>query len=153
MQKQSRPLGVSIIANFCIVAGILGIVGIALSSTGAVKASGVRAVSLAESLYILVTGYGLRKAKGWAWTISIIGIFIGFATGTYAIIFNISPITGSISNQVGTAEAGVVTNIIIISIVTIFVIEIIILYYLYRPHVKAYFGKTTPRSASPTTLR
>jgi hypothetical protein len=41
----------------------------------------------------------------------------------------------------------VVTNIIITSIVTIFVIEIIILYYLYRPRVKAYFGKTTPRSA------
>jgi len=108
-------------------------------------------VSLAESLYILVTGYGLRKAKGWVWTISIIGIFIGFATGTYAIIFNIVPITGSISTQVGSAD--VVTNIIIISIVTIFVIEIIILYYPYRPHVKAYFGKTTPRSASPTTLR
>jgi hypothetical protein len=153
MQKQSRPPGVSIIANFYIVAGILGIVGIALSSTGAFKASGVSAVSLAESLYILVTGYGLRKAKGWAWTISIIGIFIGFATGTYTILFNILPITGSISNQFGTAEAGVVTNIIITSIVTIFVIEIIILYHLYRPRVKAYFGKTTPRSASPTTLR
>jgi hypothetical protein len=151
MQKQSRPLGVSIIANFYIIAGIIGIVGIALSTTGAVKASSVTAVSLAESLYILVTGYGLRKAKGWAWTISIIGIFIGFATGTYAIIFNLVPIIRSISNQVGTAEASMVINIIIISIVIIFAIEIIILYYLYRPHVKAYFGKTTPRSAAPTT--
>jgi hypothetical protein len=151
MQKQSRPLGVSIIANFYIIAGIIGIVGIALSTTGAVKASSVTAVSLAESLYILVTGYGLRKAKGWAWTISIIGIFIGFATGTYAIIFNLVPITRSISNQVGTAEASMVINIIIISIVIIFAIEIIILYYLYRPHVKAYFGKTTPRSVAPTS--
>ena len=72
------------------------------------KASGVGAVSLAESLYILVTGYGLRKGKGWAWTISIIGIFIGFATITYAIIFNLVPITGSIGNQVGSATAGLV---------------------------------------------
>jgi hypothetical protein len=97
MQKQSRPLGVSIIANFYIVAGIIGIVGISLATTGAVKTSGVGAVSLAESLYILVTGYGLRKGKGWARTLSIIGIFIGFATGTYAIIFNLVPITGSIN--------------------------------------------------------
>ena len=133
MQKQSRPLGVSIITNFYIIAGIIGIVGISLSATSAIKAPGVSALSLAESLYILVTGYGLRKAKGWAWTISIIGIFIGFATGTYAIIFNLVPITGSISNQVGSAEAGMVINIIIISIVMIFVIEIIILYYFYRP--------------------
>ena len=32
-----------------------------------------------------------------------------------------------------------VINIIIINIVMIFAIEIIILYYLYRPHVKPYF--------------
>src|SRR6266487_2528185 len=150
MQKQSRPLGISIVANFYIIAGIIGIVGISLSATSATKAPGVGALSLAESLYILVTGYGLRKAIAWAWTIAIIGIFIGFATGTYAIIFNLLPMTGSISNQLG-AEAGVVINIIIISIVMIFAIEIIILYYFYRPHVKAYFGKTTPRSPLPTS--
>ena len=151
MQKQSRPFGVSIIANFCIIAGILGIIGFTLSATSAIKAPGISALSLAGSLYILVTGYGLRKAKGWAWTIAIIGIFIGFATGTYAIIFNLVPIISSISNQVGRAEAGVVKNMVIISIVVIFAIEIIILYYLFRPHVKAYFGKTTPRSASSTS--
>jgi hypothetical protein len=151
MQKQSRLLGISIIANFYIIAGIIGIAGISLSATSATKAPGVSALSLAESLYILVTGYGLRKAKAWAWTIAIIGIFIGFATGTYAIIFNLLPMTGSISNQLGAAEADVVINIIIISIVMIFAIEILILYYFYRPHVKAYFGKTTPRSGSHTS--
>ena len=151
MQKQTRPVGISIVANFYIIEGIIGIVGISLSATSATKAPGVGALSLAESLYILVTGYGLRKAIAWAWTIAIIGIFIGFATGTYAIIFNLLPMTGSITNQLGAAEAGVVINIIIISIVMIFAIEIIILYYFYRPHVKAYFGKTTPRSGSHTS--
>src|SRR5205809_953522 len=111
MQKQTRPVGISIVANFYIIAGIIGIVGISLSATSATKA--LSALSLG-SLYILVTGYGLRKAKAWAWTIAIIGIFIGFATGTYAIIFNLLPMTGSISNQLGAAEAGVVINIIII---------------------------------------
>jgi hypothetical protein len=151
MQKQSRPFGVSIIANFCIITGILGIIGFTLSATSAIKAPGISALSLAGSRYILVTGYGLRKAKGWAWTIAIIGIFIGFATGTYAIIFNLIAIIDSIRNQVGIAEAGVVINIVIISIVVIFAIEVIILYYLYRPHVKAYLGKTTPRSTLPNS--
>lgn len=68
MQKQSRPLGISIIANFYIIAGIIGIVGISLSATSATKAPDVGALSLAESLYILVTGYGLRKAIALAWT-------------------------------------------------------------------------------------
>jgi hypothetical protein len=150
LQKQSRPFGVSIIANFWIIACILGIIGFTLSATSAIKTPGINALSLAGSLYIPVTGYGLRKAKGWAWTIAIIGIFIGFATGIYAIIFNLVPITGSISNQVGRAMAGVMINIIIISIVVIFAIEIIILYYLYSPNVKTYLGKKTPTSASPT---
>ena len=130
MQKQTRPVGISIVANFYIIAGIIGIVGISLSATSATKAPGVSALSLG-SLYILVTGYGLRKAIAWAWTIAIIGIFIGFATGTYAIIFNLLPMTGSISNQLGAAEAGVVINIIIISTVIIFAIEIILLCYLH----------------------
>ena len=66
MQKQTRPVGISIVANFYIIAGIIGIVGISLSATSATKAPGASALSLAESLYILVTGYGLRKAKAWA---------------------------------------------------------------------------------------
>ena len=54
MQEQPRPHGVSIIANLYIIAGILGIIGITLSATIAIKAPSVSAVSLAESLYILV---------------------------------------------------------------------------------------------------
>ena len=97
---------------------------------------------------MLVVGYGLRKGKAWAWTMSIIGILIGFATTSYSIYFTTLPFIGVIGNQVGfTAYAGIIVDVIIISIIVFVSIELIILYYLYRPHVKAYFGKTTPSSS------
>ena len=83
---------------------------------------------------------------------SIIGILIGFATTSYAIYFTTLPVIGVISNQAGfTASAGIIVDIIITTIIVFVGIELVILYYLYRPHVKAYFGNTTRRSASPTT--
>ena len=160
MQKLSRPLGVSIIANFGIILGIIGLLGVVIVSVGGVNmantvagsrantAAGSGAVGLEDALYILVVGYGLRKGKAWAWTMSIIGILIGFATTSYSIYFTTLPVIGVIGNQVGlTAYAGIIADVIIISIIVFVSIELIILYYLYRPHVKAYFGKTTPSSS------
>jgi hypothetical protein len=151
MQTQARPRGVGILAYFYIIGSIIGIVLGALSVSGAVKESGSTVLSLAASVYTLVAGYGLRKGKGWGWTISVIGIFIGFAMGTYAIIFTLVPSITSISNQVGSDVAGMLINIIIIVTIISFGIEVLILYYLYRPHVKTYFGKAAPKSSSPYT--
>jgi hypothetical protein len=69
-----------------------------------------------------VVAYGLLKGRPWAWTLTVI----------------ISIIT-------------IVLNVITIAILSILsIINIvfsgIILYYLYRPHVKVYFGKTTSSS-------
>jgi len=160
MQKLSRPLGVSIIANFGIILGIIGLLGVVIVSVGGVNmantvassrvntAVGSGSVGLEVALYILVVGYGLRKGNAWAWTMSIIGILIGFATTSYSIYFTTLPVIGVIGNQVGlTAYAGIIADVIIISIIVFVSIELIILYYLYRPHVKAYFGKTTPSSS------
>jgi hypothetical protein len=160
MQKLSRPLGVSIIANFSIILGIIGLFAVIAVSVGGVNTANTVANSrvntaassgaggLEEALYLLVVGYGLRKGKAWAWTMAIIGILIGFATTSYAIYFTALPVIGVISNQVGlTAYAGILVDIIITSIIVFVSIELIILYYLYRPHVKAYFGKTTPSSS------
>ena len=96
MQKVSRPLGVSIIANFSIILGIIGLLAVVAVSIGvntvntatsirSNTAYGSGALGLENALYILVVGFGLRKGKAWAWTMSIIGILIGFATTGYAI--------------------------------------------------------------------
>ena len=80
------------------------------------------AISLALGVAYLVMAFGLWKGKGWAWTISTIVLFIGI------VIDMISLPRRSVGD-------------IVSSIVSI-AINAVILYYLFRPHVKAYFGKT-----------
>jgi len=65
----------------------------------------------------LVMAYGLWIGKRWAWTITMILSFIGIALGAISIV------TGNIA---------AIFNLII---------NAIVLYYLYRPHVKVFFGK------------
>jgi hypothetical protein len=85
--------------------------------------------------------YVLLKGKGWAWTITIILIIIGIA------IQIVSTSVGSVlvgfhnTNNVSSGIAGSIIGI---------AINIVILYYLYRPHVKAYFGKA--QQQPPTTV-
>jgi hypothetical protein len=76
------------------------------------------AVLVAIAVVSFVVAYGLLKGKGWAWTVSIILSII-------SIVWNaITLITA--------ANFGGIISIIISGI---------IIYYLFRPHVKAYFGK------------
>jgi hypothetical protein len=81
-------------------------------------------VLLALAIVSFVVAYGLLKGLGWAWTVTVILSII-------SIVFNaISIATGNI--------------VAIISII----ISGIIIYYLYRPHVKAYFGKGVSKSST-----
>ena len=70
--------------------------------------------------------YGLLKGRGWAWTVTIILSII-------SIVWNAITIATA-------ANFGGIISIII---------DAIIIYYLYRPHVKAYFGKAVRTDASP----
>jgi len=65
----------------------------------------------------LVVAYGLWKGKRWAWTITLVLSFIGIALGLASIA------TGTI-----------------VSIWPV-IINAIVIYYLYRPNVKAFFGR------------
>jgi uncharacterized membrane protein (DUF2068 family) len=65
----------------------------------------------------LVVAYGLWKGKKWAWTITLVLSLIGIALGLASVV------TGSI-----VAIWPVIINAIVI-------------YYLYRPNVKAFFGR------------
>jgi uncharacterized membrane protein (DUF2068 family) len=112
MQQKQRPLGVTIIAILTIIGGI------ALLSIGAVLfVIGIGVVLVVLGIAYLVMAYGLWKGKGWAWTITL-------------IISVISIIVGIASIATGTFAA-------IIHII----INAVVIYYLYRPNVKAFFGK------------
>lgn len=117
MQQKQRPLGVTIIAILMIISGI------ALLSTGAILlVVGIGVVPIVLGIASFVMAYGLWKGKGWAWTITLILSVISIISAIVSIVFH---------------GYGAIINIII---------NAVIIYYLYRPNVKAYFGK----APSPT---
>jgi hypothetical protein len=85
------------------------------------------AVLVAIAIVSFVVAYGLLKGKGWAWTLSI--------------ILSIISIVWNAITLVTAANYGGIISIIISGI---------ILYYLFRPHVKAYFGKGVSPSRPAT---
>jgi uncharacterized membrane protein (DUF2068 family) len=78
---------------------------------------GLGAVLVAIGIGYFVVSYGLLKGKGWAWSITLILSYIGIALGIASII------------------AGNFFSIINM------IINIVIIWYLYRPQIKAFFGK------------
>lgn len=72
---------------------------------------------VALGIAYLVMAYGLWRGKRWAWTITMILSLIGIAVGTVSIV------SGNLA-----------------AIFTL-IINGIVLYYLYRPQVKVFFGK------------
>lgn len=82
-------------------------------------------VLVAIAIVSFIVAYGLLKGKGWAWTV--------------AIILSIISIVWNVITLVTAANYGGIISIIISGI---------ILYYLFRPHVKAYFGKGVSPSPS-----
>lgn len=144
---KSRPTGVTIIGILTIIGGILMLgSGIALAAIAAVVPNptsmhdqisgldsqipsmipanylGIASLSIGSIFIIigiisLIVAYGLFKAKKWAWTINVGLSIFNIVIGVVSIV------TGNVGSIVGIAISG------------------IILYYLYRPHVKAYFGK------------
>lgn len=137
----SRPTGVTIIAALNVISGIvmiLGGIGLAAASTilptmttldpnagGQMALAGLlggAGIAIGGILIILgiisfIVAWGLLKGKPWAWTVTI-------------ILSIISAVMGAISLAGG--NFGSIVNIIIAGV---------IIYYMYRPHVKAYFGK------------
>jgi hypothetical protein len=160
---KSRPTGVTIIAILSIIGGVIMLFGgIALLAAGIILPSippsafqngnltidgnltgsgmplsgippsffggvaiAIGGVLIAIGIVSFIVAYGLLKGMGWAWTVTIILSII-------SIVLNaISIATGNIGGIVSIIISG------------------IILYYLYRPHVKAYFGKAVRTDATP----
>jgi uncharacterized membrane protein (DUF2068 family) len=110
--SKHRPLGVTIIAVLAVISGV------AYGASGAVLlVVGIGFALIAISIAYFVMAYGLWNGKRWAWTITLILSGIG-------IILSIA--------SVAAGSVGAVFNIIINGV---------IIYYLYRPNVKAFFGK------------
>lgn len=125
-QQQQDQQELQSAAELQALAQFLGGVGIAIG-----------AIVLAVGVGYLVVSYGLLKGKGWAWIITviltIIAIAVQIVSGITASMFNASFI-----DDTNSFVTGIIAQIVGIAI------NGVILYYLYRPNVKAFFGKSQP---------
>jgi hypothetical protein len=80
--------------------------------------AGIGGVLIAVGIGYLVVSYGLLKGKGWAWSVTLILSFIGI------VICIVSIVAGNFF---------AIINLII---------NIWIIWYLYKSHVKVFFGKS-----------
>ena len=142
MLKPQRPTGITILAVLDILGGILALLlgallaaaggsGV-LSSVGYGNLSGL--VSIAGGFLVVVgalailVGWGMWSGKGWAWVAALILAALG--------------VIGGLGSLVVGRFSGVVSLII----------DVLILWYLFRPHVKAYFGRGQPAMPPMTTM-
>jgi len=125
-QEQQDQQELQSAAELQALAQFLGGVGIAIG-----------AIVLAVGIGYLIVSYGLLKGKEWAWIITviltIIAIAVQIASGITASMFNASFI-----DDTNSFVTGIIAQIVGIAI------NGVILYYLYRPNVKAFFGKSQP---------
>jgi len=133
-----RPFGVTILAVLAIIEalgcfGMAALVGalFAMIEASVPEASGmfagigliVTAIAAIVGLIYLLIAWGLWTGQGWAWIVTLIFTILGLIGSVIALI----------------AIVGIVP----------LVINILMLYYLTRPHVKAFFGKGPPQEAPP----
>jgi hypothetical protein len=134
-----RPFGVTILAILAVIDalvffGLAALAGLIVSwvrifMSGVLKVliSGIASifcvVAAIFGLIYLLLAWGLWSGRGWAWTITF--------------IFTILNLIGSLLT--------VASGIGVISLI----INLLILYYLTRPHVRAFFGKGPPPEMPP----
>ncbi len=145
MTVASRPIGVTALAVVAVIVGVtdilagLGDIGIAggfLSDHGfGEKLDGVMnvvgAVLVAVGVLGLATGYGLFRGHNWAWLITRLWASVCIIAGLVGV--GLSLLSDSITDQILATVIGSTGTAIIAAVV---------LWYLYRPDVKAAFGRS-----------
>ncbi len=120
--KATRPLGVTIFAIIAFVGGIFGLLGGAMILSGTTpEPLWLGYVVIIFAILGLALGFGFVTGKGWAWMAGLVIYILSIPLGLYEIYLG---------------GAGVVGGIIRV------VVGLIIIYYLMRPHVKMFFGRS-----------
>jgi hypothetical protein len=133
----SRPTGVTVVAILNILAGITMFTLVIAAAIGASispspdTVSGVQTIGgilIAVGTISFVVAYGLLKGRPWAWTLTVVISIIAIVMTIFTIVW--------------LGLFGIINAIF----------SGIVLYYLYRPQVKAYFGKTARGSGRPSEI-
>ena len=128
VSTEIRPTGVTVIAILVIISGVtaiafgavfgallgsfLGSMGSDVFGTEGAIVGAIGGIAIILGILSFVMAWGLLKGKPWAWTVTLILSIIN-------LIFALPS-----------------TNIVGL------IINAVVLYYLFRPHVKAYFQKS-----------
>jgi hypothetical protein len=129
-RTESVPSGVRIIAYFSFVAGFWFISqGISILASSSLDAI----VMIVDGIINISIGVGFTFAAKWSWTLRVILSIVLLIEATLTLLFLISEGTFAIPEY---SEDSVFS-------IGALIFNPLILYYLYRPHVKAYFGKVT----------
>lgn len=129
-KPQNAPSGVRIIALFSFLAGFW-FIGQGLSSFSSPTVENI--MMLVDGIVNMTIGVGFTVAAGWAWTVKVIVSIVVIIESTLILILSIFDGTLALPEYL---EYSVLS-------ITGLLINPIISYYLYKPHVKAYFGKVT----------
>lgn len=119
-----RPLGVTILGVLWIIGGLFAIIGgivggaiLSMAGLGGLGAA-IGVIAFIIGIIDLLLGIGCFKAWPWVWIVGVIFSAISVLIGIVSLF------TTGLSALLG------------------IIIAAIILYYLFQPQVKAYFGKT-----------
>jgi hypothetical protein len=153
MAKAPRPVGISILAVIDFLFGTLAVLfgflliwfsgalvslarsanleGVGVAGIGALSAfiSVAGGAAVIGGLISIFLGYGFWTGRGWAWIVGVILGILGVIGGVFV----------SLGSYVGIVTLGV---------------DLIILWYLFRPRVKAFFGRgpSVPAVPMPTSV-
>jgi len=132
MSRKTRPTGVTILAvlealgglvwllagaGIMMVGALMPIFGVGLAMVFGAIAGLMGLVFLIFGIIAFVLAYGLFTGRGWAWLWSLIFAVIGIILALFEAMSSLG--------------SGILPIII----------YLVIIYYLTRPHVKAFFGK------------
>jgi hypothetical protein len=116
MQRE-RPFGVTIIAILAVLGGVgsilLGFIVLIIPILGIILGG----IFVIIGLSYFVVAYGLWNGRSWAWILTVLISALGIVVGLVSII-------------IGTGGS-----------ILYIIVNAIIIYYLFKPDVKAYFGK------------
>ena len=112
MQRE-RPFGVTIIA----ILAVLGGIGSILLGFIVLIIPILGGIFVIIGLSYFVVAYGLWNGRSWAWILTVLISALGIVVGLVSII-------------IGTGGS-----------ILYIIVNAIIIYYLFKPDVKAYFGK------------
>src|SRR6478752_3448822 len=133
-QIKKRPFGITIISILFFIGGVFSLIGILSGIQGV--------VSFAFGVVYIIVGWGLWKGKRWSWLAFIILTILGVIMSIISISFiYMSP--DAIQQQLpgNNSQYSLALGFAIIILIEIG-ISLLLIYYLYRPHVKEFFGKT-----------